>query len=317
MAYKGKKNNKKNANYKLEKTQLIKLNKEFYENFHVNYYNIKLITMMDMISNTYEYKEYINNKSIFYDKASTKVEDVDELEINKFAKIELNNMYFHCIETFIRLFIAHGKDTECPWLEMCDLDIYSYRKYVKNISKGNISCINKNMSEEEVIMYVFTGHRKSIDEVGISNDDYNNIKDWIIWSAHELLSNAQYNSYKHGMAIYPSSNKISIMGGGKQIKAEGETLRYLKKSEKQDRFVWNKEEKFISYDTIITMIFTINKMSEAILSIGKYMHVENEEYKMGWLPAKGWSVDFIRNNKTDNAFGMEISSISEELIYYK
>lgn len=312
-----KSHNKKDANYKLEKSQLIELNKEFYENFHINYYTVKLNTIMNILANTSDYRDYIDQKYICYEKFEANINEVEEDELCKFAKIELNTMYFHCAENFIRLFIAHGRDTHCPWLEMCNLDIHLYRKCLKNISKGNFSYINKNMNEEELIMYVFTGHKESIEKVGINKEDYENIKDWIIWIAHELLENAQYNAYKHGMAIYPSSNKISISGRGKQIKAEGEILRYLKKKEKDDRFVWTKEEKYISYDSIIAIIFTINELSKSILNIGKYIYVPNQQYKIGRLPSKEINVNSLTESKNNNDFGLVIKSLSQELVYYK
>lgn len=317
MNYKGNKRNKKDANYKLEKSQLKNLNEEFYKYFNISYYDTKLINIMDILSNTSEYKNYIENKKIKYGKSSVNLDKVDEIELYNFSKTELNTMYFHCAETFIRLFIAHGKDTNCPWLEMCDLDIKTYRKYLKNISKGNVSCINSRISEEKLIMNVFFGQEKEIEEIGVGKDDYENLKEWIVWIANELLDSHKYNTYKHGMAIYPSNNKISISGGGKQIKAEGDTLRYFKKIEKDDRFVWAKEETYISYDSIMAIIFTINEMSKYIFNTRRYMYGIAKEYKKGWLPGKGWDFSFLMKKDIDNDFPVNISSYSVQLSYYK
>lgn len=317
MSYKGKKSNKKNANYKLEQSQLRELNKEFYTNFNISYYDTKLVNVMDILSNVSEYKDYIENKDMHYEKVKAKASDINEIELYNFAKTELSTMYFHCAETFIRLFIAHGKDTNCAWIEMCDLDIYTYRKYLKNISKGNISCISKSASEEKIIMDVFFGRKESINDIGVKKEDYENLRDWIIWIANELISNYQYNTYKHGMAIYPMNNKVSISGGGKQVKAEGDTLRYLKRVEKEDRFVWCKTETYIYYDSIMAIIHTMNEMSKYILNIRRYMYGVDKEYKNGWLPSAGWNISSLLENDVDNDFGLNISSYSIELDYLR
>ncbi|WP_278683638.1 hypothetical protein [Paraclostridium bifermentans] len=46
MNYKCNKRNKKDANYKLEKSQLKNLNEEFYKYFNISYYDTKLINSL-------------------------------------------------------------------------------------------------------------------------------------------------------------------------------------------------------------------------------------------------------------------------------
>lgn len=72
------------------------------------YYFIKLNNLLNMISRTNAYQESIDKVEgeLGIIKITLDASNFDKRQ--QYAKIERTNTYFHCLETFVRLFISHA-----------------------------------------------------------------------------------------------------------------------------------------------------------------------------------------------------------------
>ena len=157
------------ANKGLATEQFPELNKEFYENFMEDYYLIKLDNLLNIITRTSEYQKSIEMAEIKLGKIGAKLGGAEENQLQKYAKLELATTYFHCLETFIRLFIAHAKLVSCPWIELSGLSIKSYRDALQKLSQGDFDWLNSKLSGDSTILLVLTGC-KELPE-GIEKED--------------------------------------------------------------------------------------------------------------------------------------------------
>lgn len=297
--------------------QFKELNKEFYSNFMDEYYFIKLENLLNIISRTEKYIDNIEKQEIEIGKLKCKFGDSSSEKVKQYSKIELTTTYFHCLETFIRLFIAHSSLTGCPWLDISRLSIQDYRNSLRKLSKGDFDWLNSKMNSENTILFTLLGYSEIPKEM--NKKDIDGLREWIIWAANELLNNYEYNTYKHGLAIYTNINGFSLGSSDKvKIKKEGECLQFLSRKEKESRYVWQKNIVFIPYDSRATIIFIFAHLIKNIISVGRYMYA-NGEYKIDWVPNHKFNPEFIFKSDEEVIPGIpiQVKGYSVELLYYK
>ena len=310
------KNDKLDADKGLAIEQFAELNKKFYDNFMSDYYLIKMDTLLNIITRTTEYQNNIESVEVELGKLKRNLGEANNNQLQEYAKLELASTYFHCLETFIRLFIAHAKISACPWLELSRLTTRRYRTALEDLSQGNFSTFNNKLSADGTVLYVLTGFEEIPRRV--EQNDLENLKNWIKWASNELLENFEYNTFKHGLAVYTTTNGFNLMDKDTiKLQKHGECLEFISKSEKKERYVWNKETIFVSYDSRAAIIFTFGEMIKDILGVGKHIYAKGE-HKIGWLPNHEFTREFIFNKDEEAIPGMPISikGYKMELLYY-
>ena len=310
-----KKKNKLSPDLGLAIEQYGSLNKNFYEGFILDFYNIKLINLLFLISNTDDFVSNIVDKKLKVERfaASLKREEIVNEDIKKYAKLEMAMTYYHCLETFIRLFLAHATLSGCPWLDLTRLTVGKYKLGLESLSKNNFKNLNKTLNENDTILYVLTGQTKRLE--GLLIEDIEGLRYWISWSASQLLKTYDYNSFKHGLAISPKTMGLEMVGNENfSIKAQGEALEFISKNEKGNRYVWTKEIVWIPYDSRAAIISTVSNMIKNIMIVGKAIHLK-ESYKIVGLPKKSLSPEFLLKNDSNSIF--KVTGFKMELLYYK
>ena len=312
------KNNRKiDADKGLAVEQFPDLNKKFYENFMDDYYLIKLDNLLNIITRTSEYQRSIERVEIELGKLKCHLGGDNNEDLQKYAKLELATTYFHCLETFIRLFVAHATLSPCPWIEISRLTISDYRKALYGLSKGKFNGFNNKLDDDSTVLFVLTGY-DALPE-GIEKKDLEGLKRWIEWAANELLNNYEYNSFKHGLAVYTNINGFKFMDKEKiKLQKHGECIEFISKNEKMDRYVWVRKTVFISYDSRAAIIFTFGKLIKNILNIGKFVYAKGE-YKIDWIPNHEYTPEFIFNDHEEAIPGIpvEVKGFRRELLYYE
>jgi hypothetical protein len=200
---------------------------------------------------------------------------------------------------------------------MSTLTTPSYRTALHKLSKGNFNGLNNELSGDSTILYVLTGYSELPE--GIKKEDVEGLKNWIIWAANELLNNYEYNTFKHGLAVYTNINGFKFMDKETiKLQKHGESLEFLARNEKKDRYVWVKETVFIPYDSRAAIIFTFGKLIKDIISVGKYLYAEGD-YNIEWLPNHEFTPQFIFNSDEEAIPGIPlmVKGIKMELLYYK
>lgn len=313
---------KKGPRVNLAVENYSKLNEMFYKNYNGNHFDVKSFDLLAILSNTdncitqNDGLEIKFGKITFRNTATVK-EDKDNF-IN-YAKTELVSTYYHCLETFIRLFIAHSKLDCCPWLDIVSLSIPKYRNCLDDIINDKYSFIKNGETIDDVIKYILTGIPREEDTKYIDN-----IKTWITYAAHELKDIKSYNSLKHGLVNFNSHGKIKIKpdnsDSDKYFEKSGDTLQILKVVEKKDRFVYTMDTEFVDYDILFLKIHIYSEMINNIITIGKAYYTEEKVEMVKGLSAGMYSyhdvMQFVSKGDENN-LGRFLSNYSMELLYYK
>lgn len=308
---------KTDADVNLATEQFFSLNQKFYKNYPCNYFLNKLQEILIKISQPEKFAEQLNGTSVEIGKLKATVDWDSAEEIRQYAKIELSELYYHCLETFLRLFIARAKLTGCDWLELNRLSIKEYHTALKKILMGNFSWLNDSLPEDLTIQYALTGIDYSVKE--ISPAAINNWKSWIVDCARILNDIKAYNAYKHGLTLRAEETGFSLraVGETKTYGKHGDTVSYLVKSEEKDRYVWAEKYEFIDIDICATKIFVFSNLLTNMIKVGKYAYLQ-EEITERWYPNESFTLDIFNNKNPslEEIFAMTMS-FSRELLYYK
>lgn len=314
-------NNKKGPNYKLAPEQFFALNKEFYENYMKGYFPAKISDLADKLSNTNDYYQYIKMKKFKVGKLEFNNCFDNTDDIANYAKIELMDSYYHGLESFLRIFIAHATLKNCPWLEMCGLTTKRYRVAVEKLANNDFDWLNEEYTGDITVLYVLTGYNEIPESITV--EDLKGLRYWISWSANELLNHNEHNSYKHGLALFPRQQNMKILNGEKTLFSfSGDTIETIQPEEKSDRFVWTKSSKYIKCDVYATILHVIANLINSVINIGKY-HYINAEHKIDWLPNEKINpMMILEGNDLSEEIGVSglkgiVHGPKQELLYYK
>ena len=295
--------------------QFPELNQRFYDGFVIDYYDIKLSNLLYLVSNAEKYLDNLCESELHVgvSKLNFDREDMKSEEVKKYAKLELATTYYHCLETFIRMFLAHATLSDCPWLDISRLSIKQYKRKLECLSRDDFSGLNDILNDNNTILFVLSGYSEQPDEISV--EDLLGLSHWISWCASELLQTYDYNSFKHGLAISPKPAGFKIQGYNEiKLEAHGDALEFLSRYEKGNRYVWVRETVWVPYDSRAAVIYTVSKMMQNVIKVGRSIHLK-EPFNSGWLPSKGWSPKFLHSRDDDQP--IKVTSMKFELAYYK
>ncbi len=315
-----KKNRKKLIDPEISPQQIELLNKEFYEKYYGDYFSTKLFVLGSMLSNTDKFTQTINENDINVGKYKVESEQIngETSDLIKYAKLELSVLYYHCIETFLRLFLAHVCIKPCPWLELSrDTNPKNFKDKIKSLSEGKFNFHYNNWTSDELITYIFYGTKDVESIQGL--DNYLTLpqialylKNWIIWCSKEILSVYDYNSFKHGMSVYSEFRGIKLGdSNGTKLEEHSDSLTFINKVPKENQFIWKKKIVFTPLDYRAVLVHTIQFLMSNIINVGKFTYLGkpfNEIHFVGNNPNT-----FYKMAKTDNELGLSVESYSVEL----
>lgn len=247
-----------------------RLNLDFYEKFNVKYFTQKVSFLTALLSDTHVLSEiYTRGIKIGELKATGKeLTNQEELHLKELLKAEISLVYYHAIETFFRVLIAHTYKTDCPWVEISDLNNYSeFKKEIKKIVDNKFP--SKDLKQDEIITSVMFGQPKP-DTVKQEtwNQSIENTLDWINFIARDLLKNEDYNAYKHGLGLY--SSELGFELAGTPLKEDKkEVLVYITQKKENGQINYYKTYKYINWQQKVALIFKVTQMMENIIKIGK------------------------------------------------
>lgn len=302
---------KKNSpNYGLAKEQFYEIDKHFYENYNIEYFGTRLLDIVQKLSNPQEYIKFLSNKKLTFDKVSIQnIEDSKIEDIVLSAKLELITTHYHCLESFMRLFIALNNNEGCVNLALAELESRDFRRIVKNLAKGDYS--NFKDTSNNIILNAFIGNNP---QPKLLDDSYiENWKDWIQQIARSLLDSNANNVYKHGFCLQVSKSSIAIGIENKDIaiKNNGDTV--INYTISKERNIWIKKTRFVNYSLMIAEIDIISKMIGSMIEIRKIKTKELPLYYPSPETTYQKIVELAENSK-DNPF--QLKSMEIDLLYY-
>lgn len=265
--------------YNLLPGQEKDINKLFYRDYMVEFFDEKAILLVDLLGDAKEYVERFINRELSVNNLKFKSDDVvDSKKLEKFAKCELIDTYYHCLETFMRLFIAHASFESCPLIELTALDTRGYHKKLNQIADGNFDNLNDRFNGNDTILLVLIGSKK--DSNLVNDKQLNNLKSWIILCAKELQKMNEYNSFKHGLSMFAGfgSMKITNPEDGKIVlEKEGDAIHILESKETETQYKFNLTSIFVEYDVKVALIFFYNELIKNIIQVGNYRYVTDDK----------------------------------------
>lgn len=265
--------------YNLLPGQEKDINKMFYRNYMVEFFDEKAILLVDLLGDAKEYVERFINRELSVNNLKFKSDDVgDSKKLEKFAKCELIDTYYHCLETFMRLFIAHASFESCPLIELTALDTRGYHKKLNQIADGNFDDLNDRFNGDDTILLVLIDNKK--DSNLVNDKQLNNLKSWIILCAKELQKMNEYNSFKHGLSMFAGfgSMKITNPEDGKIVlEKEGDAVHILESKETETQYKFNLSSIFVEYDVKVALVFFYNELIKNIIQVGNYRYVTNDK----------------------------------------
>ena len=267
---------KRDADYNLAPEQFPSMNKEFYCNYPQQYFLDKLDEVMlkiaapeRLLSSYGDYKVKIGLLSARLSDGNIDNDTIKRIENN--AKIELHELYVHCLECFIRLFLARASLSSCVWLEMNKLSISKYHEALSKLAAGDFKWLNKQLDETATIQYALTSGTELTDTV--TAEVIANWKNWITFCAKELIDIKAYNAYKHGLTLRARSGSIAF-GGEKddlRLEKQGDMISYITRIDKGDRFVWAKKTEFLDMDILCMHTHLFANLIYNMISAGKFV----------------------------------------------
>jgi|GEM_PF-2131374 len=309
---------KTNAKQGLITEQFLDLNEIFYRDFVYDYFDIKAINLLHMITKPREFSESINNTELEIGKMKiTNPKLKDDLLI-KYAKSEIVSTYYHCLETFMRLFIAHASMEKCPWIEITCLTMAEYRKTIKKIAEGTFDSLNNKLDVQETLLDTFVGIT-DMTKIDMTDEQYNNLKGWIIQCAQELSNMSEYNSLKHGLVLFPSFASMKISAVDNELSKEGDGINILCQEEKEERYILSRKTIFAEYDLKVATITLFSELIRNIIVVGKihYLGTNEKHIQIPGLRAVAIDYSSFRNMFFENEnLGNKFSSYGLPLHYY-
>lgn len=255
------------------------INKMFYRDYMTEYFDEKVILNVDLLGNSKEYIKRIVSKKLLVGKIKFEAgKDVDAKKIEKYAKCELVDTYYHCLETFMRLFIAHAAFQPCPLMELSAMTPHEFRNKVKQLVAGNFDNLNNKYNGDDTVLLVLFGSKKGNNS--INEKQLNNLKEWITFCAKELIKMDEYNSFKHGLSMFAGFGAMKATNpetGEVIFEKEGDAIHILENKEYDTQYKFSLTNIFVEYDFKVILTLFFNELIKNIIQIGTYRYVHSDK----------------------------------------
>lgn len=256
-----------------------KINEMFYRDFMIDFFDDKVILLVDLLCDSNDYVKKFISKELSVGKLKFKSnEAIDSEKLEKYAKCELVAAYYHCLETFMRLFISHSSFESCPLMELSTLDPRQYHKILNQIADGNFDNLNNRFDGDDTILLTLIGCKK---EKGlVTEKQLSNLKSWIVFCAKELQKMSEYNSFKHGLTMFAGFGAMKVtnpLDGKVFFEKEGDAIYVLESKEEEKQYKFSLTNIFVDYDFKVILIIFFNELIKNIIQVGNYRYVTNDK----------------------------------------
>lgn len=304
---------------KLLPEQEYDLNKMFYRDYMVEYFDEKVILLVDLLGDSNGYIKKIVSNELTIGNLKFKADSTyDSGKIEKYAKYELVATYYHCLETFMRLFIAHTSFKSCPFIELRTIKMDTYHNILNQIANGNFDNLNKKFNSDDTILLTLIGIKK--DKNLVSERQLINLRSWIIFCASELQKMNEYNSFKHGLSMFSGFGMMKVtnpIDGKTILEKEGDAIHIIECKKDKDQSKLNLTSIFVEYDLKVILILFYNELIKNIIQVGNYRYTcKDANAKISAVHFTEFDYHELRKifNKKSN-IGDLLSSYSMQLLY--
>ncbi|MGX9818184.1 hypothetical protein [Lactococcus lactis] len=321
---------KENPHYKFAEWQYREINKEFYENYQESYYFLKMSNLIRLSqagdgerAKLYSLKSEGIEIIADYDK-STK-------EIDKFVSTEIQMTLFQCLETYLRMYIAHSALSPCANLQLVQLDLQKYRKQVNKIIQGKFNGMAQQFSDDEVLAKVFFGSMETLEKYAKLNEkEINEIlmifKENLIYAANFVRDNSEYNTFKHGFYLSQLQPKISLKNEAGELSQDGDAFSFIKLEKNKEGYrQFIKVTKWFSPKLSLNIALAFERYTVNMLELWKAIYSSNgkqiqiqvcQQASISFLLDTVKTSGFI-SDTTDRSESISIKQMSFPYAYYR
>jgi hypothetical protein len=209
-----------------------RLNASFYDGYNSDFFLDKAAQLCNILSDLKGTQERLN--------AGFKVGKIEigkasytQKSLREYAQRELTINSYHCIESFFRLLFAHLEEKDCPWVGVQQLqNFWQFKDRVLKILNREYFSID----HDEAIAMTLLGGRSAFKN--LSDEKWEkavrNTVNLVDRMASDILTNQDYNVYKHGGALFNTHFGFRI-DDGSVLKAKRQpSFMYLSSSKKEN-----------------------------------------------------------------------------------
>lgn len=111
------------------------------------------------------------------------VEPDDVKAFRETARLQIANIYYHALETFVRLFLAHAPGVECPWMQLARDEGPPFVQKLKQLDRMSNEWEGAGSPEDEHVRVAFFPVRDPKPEIKTA---FGNAKNWLRFAAQEV-----------------------------------------------------------------------------------------------------------------------------------
>ena len=259
---------------------IVDINKIFYRDYDEDYFVNKAVFLGSIVAEPKPIKEHLN-KGYSIGKLKVGKGNITQKWLVGFAKREIVINSYHSIESFFRLFFAHVEEPECPWIGVEQMKNFKeFKKRIDDLLKRNYFKGDHNESVANILF----GTRSMY--ANLSESDWEeNVKkavELVDRLGYDILSNQDYNVYKHGAALLDTKFGFKI-NDGKLIGADKQdTFMYLSSEIKRtpDKTIksFQKTFKFMRWQNRVASTYMTGQLMHNMLTLQK-LHLKLIEPK--------------------------------------
>lgn len=264
-----------------QSAHFLALNREFYDNFHTSYFHQKNTYLVAIIANPSLVEESLKNG---FKSGLLEIHKNDELPSDKETEQLLKNLkteiamnYMHSVETLFRLIFAHAGAHECPWLEIClETNFVKFKDKVRDFVDRKYF---KDIEHRDGLAVLFFGSTRVPNQVDVKrwNDSLDKLDEFLHYYGGVLLSPFDYNSFKHGGAVF--GNQLGLKFGELINVEKDDSLVYLtyeNGESKDDHKILHRETILTKWESKFALTYRLTSMVENIIAVGRSKYLKED-----------------------------------------
>lgn len=259
---------------------LALINKAFYRDYDEEYFVNKAILLGSIVADPKPIKEHLN-KGYSVGKLKVSKANFTQKWLVGFAKREIVINSYHSIESFFRLFFASVEEPECLWIGVEQMK--SFKDFKKRIDDLLHRKYFKGDHNEAVANVLF-GNRSAYKDIDDDSwqDNVKKAVDLVDRLGYDILSNQDYNVYKHGAALLDTKFGFKLDDGKVLGADKQDTFMYLSSviERTPDKTIkrFQKTYKFMRWQNRVTSTYMTGQLMHNMLTLQK-IHLKLMESK--------------------------------------
>jgi hypothetical protein len=235
------------------------------------------------------------------------VDDDDSLAFREAARLQMANLYYHALETFVRLFLAHAPGVDCPWMQLVRDEGPPFVKKLKQLEKISNRWESSDTPEDEHVRVAFFPVRDPEPDIRTA---FGHAKSWLRFAAQECRQARVNNAFKHGISVRAGEPVFALYSGtDPRTDAEsrpvmewsGEALITLARVRQPDRsWDWLMEHQKLSVTSSIGIVYLIQRWIQAILDVGELRFLGQQSTNRVDLPNVSFE-DFVERIRVSSS----------------